>query len=298
MWNVHGLAHKVDFEAEYLHAQSNASVTELPLYDPLDDQNIEDFRRRFVVNTFGLPVVAPPGTQGPPAQFDERLYALRTDMEGWVTAPSMEIAGDLDELRLGVHQRWQTKRGPADSPHIIDWIEFDTDVTIFPDPDRDNFGEVAGLLDYNFIWHMGDRLTVLSDGIFDFFDEGQKIVTVGMFLTRPPRGSLYLGYRLLQGPIDSQVVTDDATAYWMSPKWISTTGVSIDLHQVQNVSPNFQLMRVGESLLWAMSISYDPARADGRFQSQRGTAVPAQARPFTGGHSHSAGGRVGGGVRK
>ncbi len=264
LWNVHGLAHKVDFEVEYLHAQSNASVTELPLYDPLDDQNIEDFRRRFVVNTFGLPVVAPPGTQGPPAQFDERLYALRTDMEGWVTAPSMEIAGDLDELRLGVHQRWQTKRGPADSPHIIDWIEFDTDVTIFPDPDRDNFGELAGLLDYNFIWHIGDRLTVLSDGIFDFFDEGQKIVTVGAFLTRPPRGSLYLGYRLLQGPIDSQVVTA-SYAYWMSPKWISATGVTIDLHQVQNVSPNFQLMRVGESLLWTMSISYDPARQTAGF---------------------------------
>lgn len=264
LWNVHGLAHKVEFQAEYLHAQSSAPVTDLPLYDPLDDWNIEDFRRRFVVNTFGLPVVAPPGTQGPPAQFDERLYALRTDMEGWVTAPSMEIAGDLDELRLGIHQRWQTKRGPADNPHIIDWIEFDTDVTVFPDPTRDDFGEVAGLLDYNFIWHVGDRLTLLSDGIFDFFDEGQKIVTVGMFLTRPPRGALYLGFRLLEGPIDDEIVTM-TYSYWMSPKWISATGLSIDLRQVQNVSPTIQLIRVGESLLVGMNISYDPARQTAGF---------------------------------
>jgi hypothetical protein len=264
LWNVHGLAHKVEFEAEYLHAQSNQSVTQFPLYDPLDDQQIEDFRRRFVVNTFGLPVVLPPGTQGPPAQFDERFYAIRTDLEGMVTSPSMEIAGDLDELRLGIHQRWQTKRGPADNPHIIDWVEFDTDVTIFPDPTRDDFGETVGLLDYNFIWHVGDRLTVVSNGIFDFFDEGQKIVTMGMFLTRPPRGALYLGYSLLQGPIDSQVV--NATySYWMSPKWISTTGVSIDLHNVQNVAPTIQLIRVGESLLVGMNISYDPARQTAGF---------------------------------
>ena len=70
--------------------------------------------------------------RAPPTKFDERFYAVRTDMEGWVTAPSMEIADDLDELRLGVHQRWQTKRGPADDPHIIDWVEFDTDITLLP----------------------------------------------------------------------------------------------------------------------------------------------------------------------
>ncbi len=162
-------------------------MTEFPLYDPLDDQQIEDFRRRYVVNTFGFPPVLPPGTQSPPPQFDERFYAVRTDMQGWVTAPSMEIVSNLDELRLGVHERWQTKRGPAENPHIVDWIEFDTDFTFFPDANRDNFGSSIGLWDYNFVWHVGDRLTLLSDGIFDFFDQGQKIMTMGMFLTRPPR---------------------------------------------------------------------------------------------------------------
>ena len=259
LWNVHGLAHKVEFQAEYLHAQSTQSVTQFPLYDPLDDWQTQDFRRRFVVNTFGFPAVPPPATQGPPARFDERFYALRTDMEGWVTAPSMEIADNLDEVRLGIHQRWQTKRGPADNPHIIDWIEFNTDVTLFPDPTRDNFGEVAGLLDYDFIWHVGDRLTLLSDGLFDFFDQGQNIVTVGAFLTRPPRGSLYLGFRLLEGPIESQVVTM-SYSYWMSPKWITSAGVSIDLKDLQNVAPTFQLVRVGESLLIGLNLNYDPAR--------------------------------------
>jgi hypothetical protein len=258
LWNVHGLAHKVEFQAEYFHAQSNQSMTQFPLYDPLDDQQTEDFRRRFTVNTFGFPAVPPPATQGPPTKFDERYYALRNDMEGWVTAPSMEIVDNLDEVKLGMHQRWQTKRGPEDSPHIVDWIEFDTDATIFPDPNRDNFGTDIGLVDYNFIWHVGDRLTVLSDGIFDFFGQGQKIITSGVYLTRPPRGALYAGFRILEGPISDEVLLL-SYSYWMSPKWITTGSMSLDLKDTKNFGPAFQIIRVGESMLVGLNINYNPA---------------------------------------
>ena len=94
---MHGLANKIEFDAEYLHAQSTKSVTDLPLYDQIDDNQVEDFRRRFVVNTFGLPVIPPPGSQGPPAKSDdERFYAghYAPDMAGMGrTVPSaMEIA--------------------------------------------------------------------------------------------------------------------------------------------------------------------------------------------------------------
>ncbi len=257
LWNVHGLAQKIEFDAEYLHAQSTTSVTDLPLYDQIDDNQIEDFRRRFLVNTFGLPVIPTPGSQAPPAKFDERLYAIRTDMEGWVEAPSMEIADNLDELKLGMHERWQTKRGPADDRHIVDWLSFDTDVTIYPDANRDNFGSTIGLIDYNLVWHIGDRTTFVSDGIFDTFGTGQKIVDIGIFLARPPRGNFYAGVRFLDGPIHNTVLTGSYN-YWMSPKWVSSVGSSIDLTDTQNVGVTTQITRVGESLLIGGTFSYNP----------------------------------------
>jgi len=206
LFNVHGLAHKVTFEAEFSAADSNLNMGQLPLYDPLDDDDIEAFRRRFATNTFGSPSTIPPGVASIPAQFDERFYALRTGMANWVTSPSTEIADDLMAMRFGVHQRWQTKRGPPDHRRIIDWIVFDTNITWFPNPGRDDFGKSFGLLDYYGRWHAGDRLTFVSEGIFDFFNDGQQVVTVGAFLTRPPRGSLYLGMRLLEGPINSRIL--------------------------------------------------------------------------------------------
>ncbi|MCE5266278.1 MAG: LPS assembly protein LptD [Planctomycetaceae bacterium] len=265
LFNVHGLAHKVNFEAELSYAQSNKNLEELPLYDPLDDNSVEAWRRIFMTNTFGVPsmITVPPGTPPGkiliPPQFDERLYALRSGLQDWVTSPSTEIAGDMAALRFGVDQRWQTKRGPADNRHIIDWMSLDTNVTFYPDPDRDNFGKPLGLLDYNYAWHVGDRLTLTSDGIFDFFDQGQKIVTVGAFLNRPPRGSLYMGFRLLEGPIDSKIVSL-SYSYWMSPKWVSSFGTTVDLGHQGNIGENFTITRIGESLLISAGFNVDAAR--------------------------------------
>jgi hypothetical protein len=261
--NVHGIAHKVVFEAEFSYAQANQNLTSLPLYDPLDDDSVEAFRRMFLNTTFGIPTYpfplpVPPGTPWIP-KFDERLYALRTGLQDWVTSPSTEIAGDLTALRLGVQQRWQTKRGPPDDPHIIDWITLDTNVTFFPDDTRDDFGQPVGLLDYDFRWHVGDRLTLLSDAIFDFFDQGQKLLSVGAFLNRPPRGSLYAGFRILEGPIDSKVLSL-SYSYWMSPKWVSSFGTSIDFAQQGNLGESFTIMRVGESALISVGFSVDPIR--------------------------------------
>lgn len=265
LWNVHGLAHKVVFQADLAFADANQPVSALPLYDPIDDNNIQQFRTRLAFNTFGYlnPLVTNPLSPVPtlllPPQYDPRYYALRTGLADAVTSPSSELAGQMETLRLGIDQRWQTKRGPQGDQHIIDWIQLTTDVTLFPDPDRDDFGRVAGLLDYNFHWHVGDRLSVLSDGEFDFFPGGQKIVSLGGFLSRPPRGSLYLGINQLSGPFNSTVVTA-SYSYWMSPKWISSVGTSTDLAQKANIGQSVEITRVGESSLISFRLGVDAIR--------------------------------------
>jgi hypothetical protein len=250
MFNVNGIAHKVVFEAEFAFADSNQNFNSLPLYNPLDDNSVEAERQRFIVYNFGGAI---------PPHFDERGYAVRTGMGGWVTAQSTEVVDDLTVVRLGARQRWQTKRGTPGNEHVIDWITLDSNISLFPDPNRDNFGQVVGLWDYDFRWHVGDRLTLLSDGIVDFFDQGQHTFSVGGFLSRPPRGSVYLGFRQVEGPIDSRVITLSYT-YWMSPKWISTFGTTFDFGQEGNIGQSFSVTRIGESFLVNLGFSVDPSR--------------------------------------
>jgi hypothetical protein len=196
-----------------------------------------------------------------PQQFDERFYALRRGLGSFVASPSMEIADDLFTTRLGARQRWQTKRGPLSNPHIVDWVTLDVDATLFPNPNRDNFGQVLGLVDYDFRWHAGDRTTIVSDGYFDFFSGAGKYFTLGGFVNRPPRGSIYMGFHSLEGPITSNVLAFNYS-YRMSPKWLSSFGTTYDFHNSRNIGQNLMLTRIGESFLTSIVVNVDTSKGN------------------------------------
>jgi len=250
LFNVNGLAHKVNFDLEFALAESDTPLSDVPLYNSLDDNAIEAVRRRNMIATFGGVL---------PYEFDERSYALRSGMQSWVTNPASEIADDLCMFRVGMRNRWQTKRGLMGREHIVDWITFDTAITFFPESGRDNFGEAAGLFDYNFRWHVGDRLAILSDGQFDFFNDGQQLVRVGALLNKSPRGNLYIGFQELNGPFSSSILSASLN-YRMSEKWITSLGASYDFADSRNIGQNFSITRIGESFLVRLGMTVDTSR--------------------------------------
>ena len=251
LFNLNGLAHKVVFDAEFSYADANRNFTDLPLYDPLDDTSILEFRRRLL-----NPTLAPTITG---FRFDPRSYAFRSGIQGSVTSPTTEIADDLLALRMGMRHRWQTKRGAPGRQHVVDWLTIDTNATWFPDPNRDNFGQDFGLVNYDLRWHLGDRFTVVSDGAADFFGDGLKMVSAGVLLNRPTRGNGYLGFRSINGPIESNVVST-SYSYRLSPKWISTAGAVFDLSDAGNIGQSFSMTRIGESLLVTLGVNVDKSK--------------------------------------
>jgi hypothetical protein len=254
LFNLNGIAHKVVFESEFLFAEANAELADLPLYDPLDDDAIEFFRRRFFFTTFG----GLPGGNVP-LPFDERFYALRSGFQSAATASSAEIADDLMLWRLAARQRWQTKRGMPGQQRVVDWITLDLQGYVYPKPDRDNFGQELGLLSYDFRWHVGDRFTVLSDGHADLFDDGLRTVSLSGLVTRPGRARYLSGIRSIEGPISSTILYG-STNLLLSPKWIANYTSSFDLGETGNIGQTGQIIRVGESFLVGLGFHYDHSR--------------------------------------
>lgn len=253
LFYVNGLAHKIDLGVDVSYAAASQTMENLILYEALDDNSIEDFRRRYSVTTFGGG-----GSFAIPLKYDERYYAFRSGMQNLVTAPSTEIAGDLILARLDLRQRWQTKRGPANKRRTIDWITFDTGVNFYPDKDQ-NFGETIGLLDYDFRWQVGDRLSILSSGLFDTFDGGQSIVRLGGMIQRPGRGSLYLGVDRFEGPFQ-RTYLNGSFDYRLSEKWWTEYSTSFDLQSGKNMGQHLVLARNGESFQIRVGASYDWSR--------------------------------------
>jgi hypothetical protein len=259
LFNVHGVAHKVDLSADFSLQQSTDNLAKLPLYDQIDDESIQHFERRFAFNTYGIPAGAgfPTGMPEFPLKYDPRYYLLRRGSGEWVTGPT-EIAGDLTVVRLDADQRWQTKRGPLGDQHIVDWITLDTEAEIYPDT-KQNFGTALGLVDYDFRWYVGDRVTLVSSGAADFFSGGQEELSFGAFLNRPPRGNIYIGYYYLNGAIRSNVIATSFT-YRMSEKWAATFGTTFNVSPSVNIGQSFTVTRIGESFLTTLGVTVDASR--------------------------------------
>jgi hypothetical protein len=250
LFDLRGVAHKVTLESEFFYADTNKNLDRMPLYDPLDDNAQEHFRRRFVFNTFGGSL---------PPEFDERSYAVRSGMQRWVTAGSSEIVEDQMQLRTGVNQRWQTKRGLPGKERIVDLVAFDVDFVYFPRAQRDNFGEDVGAFNYDFRYHIGDRLTLLSDGYMDVLSQGLKTFSAGAQISRPGRGDGYIGFLSIEGPISANVLNGYVN-YRMNEKWIMTSGAAFDFGSVGSIGQNFGLTRIGETALIRIGMNIDHGR--------------------------------------
>ena len=250
LFNVHGIAHKMVFSGDASVADTNVRMTSLPLYDPLDDNAQELFRRRFAQFTYG-------GTT--PLQFDPRFYALRAGIQNSVTSPVPEVTDRMAAARFGLLQRWQTKRGPPGQRRIMDWVVLDMNAVYFPNAARDNFGQSFGLVNYDFRWYVGDRVAIVSDAGLDFFVGGQRTFTIGATLQRSPRVNWFLGYNTLNGPFTYDVVTL-THSYQMSPKWLYNASTSFALQPGGAVGESVGLSRVGESFIMNVSFYVDSTK--------------------------------------
>lgn len=256
IFNLNGLAHKINIENQFMYADTNKDLDLLPLYNPLDDNAQEHFRRRLVFNTFGGVL---------PDEFDSRNYAARQSLQRYVTATSNEVVTDQLQSRVGLHQRFQTKRGRVGSERIADVVEFDVDAIIFGDKDRDNFGEIIGGMNYDFRYHIGDRFTLVSDGYYDMFESGLKATTLGGIVSRPGRGDVYLGFTSLEGPISSALLTTSLN-YRMNEKWLAMMGMSYDFSKTGNIGQSIAVTRIGESFLLRLGANIDHGRDNVSFQ--------------------------------
>lgn len=271
-FNVHGLNHKINVEADYRDAWANAKLNSIGVQDDLDDNTYESTRRYFALTNYAGGLL--------PQQYDPRHLILRRTISP-ISGPT-DVQASLNSLHLGVHQRLQTKRGPEGKRRIIDWMTLDLDTTYFPNATRDNFGKPFGQNMYNWQWFIGDRTSITSYGWFEFWKLsgnpiyntninrhndpfGLNIITSGISVSRPPQGSIFIGYSVVNtGPINTSALTT-SVSYWMSPKWYGTYSTMYDFGNAILLSATFSLTRVGADYLSSVGLNVDPQRQSAMF---------------------------------
>ena len=272
LFNVHGINHKIDLVADFRDAYSNVPLNSIGVQDDLDDNSYEYTRRYFSLVNYSGGVL--------PAQYDPRFLILRRALSP-ITGTN-DIQATIETLKLGIHQRLQTKRGQEGKRHINDYMVFDLDTTYFPNAARDNFNKPFGQNFYNYEWYLGDRTSFLSYGWFEFFKIGGNpttvnknnlrndpfglhIITSGISITRIPKGNLFIGYTIVNtGPISTSAL-NTSYSYWLSPKWFGTSGASYDFGNDLLLGASGSVTRIGADYLTSVGLTVSPLQHSYQF---------------------------------
>jgi hypothetical protein len=255
-WNLNGINHKIVLSGNYFVASTNEPFTKFPQLDPLLD-NVNDYSLRYMKPLEPLynPVHGLELENSP--VYDPQLYAIRQ-----LVLNKIDTLGTIEEFQVDLRQRWQTKRGFPGMEHIVDWMTLDLSASLFPAPHRDDFGSFLGFFQYDWLWNIGDRTALVSNGWIEPVTDGTdgaRFFSFGAFLNRPDRTSLFLGYRQID-PLESKAVTA-AITYVFSPKYAMTASTTYDFGTNQALSNSLVLTRIGSDVQVSFGITYNALTA-------------------------------------
>jgi hypothetical protein len=247
--NVNGLMHKVVFTGNAYFAESSDSFLNYAQFDRLnDDASDQALRNIFPSQPLFNPSYAQ--TLNTTLLYDPQMYAIRRLIDNRI-----DTRDDIQVVQLGVRQRLQTKRGFPGRQHIVDWMTLDLSASLFPRADRDNFGNTAAFLEYDYVWNVGDRTAVVSSGWVDPVENGARVYDLGTFLDRPDRTSFYLGYRQID-PLQSKAVSG-AVSYIFSPKYAMTGSMTYDFGIGDSLTNAIVFTRMGADLNVGFGFTYN-----------------------------------------
>jgi hypothetical protein len=248
LFNLNGLNHKVQFGLNYSYFATSAQYTNFGQFDRLNDdatnQAIQQIRPL-------LPTYNPQygSTLATSMLYDPQTYAIRRGID-----TRFDTLNDVQMFQMDIRQRLQTKRGFPGNQHVVDWMVFDVSASAFPDSSQ-NFDSNWAFLEYNYIWNIGDRTTLVSNGWLDPIDNGARTFQIGGYYNRSDRTSLYLGYREIF-PVESRPLTAGFT-YIFSPKYAISAFTSYDFGTQMSLANSVVFSRTGTDLQVNLGFTYN-----------------------------------------
>ncbi len=182
-----------------------------------------------------------------------------------------EIAA-TDGIAVGVRQRWQTKRGPADARRIVDVFTHDIEIAAFNDGESDeitngytSFSRPENSISHNYvnsstIWRINDRTALLSETNYDLNDGTVDVLNVSLAVERTPRLSYLLGYRFID-ETESNLLGFDLN-YRMTEKHTLALRELFDLDRGETLDFTIALVRKFPRWFGALSFELDQAEDD------------------------------------
>jgi hypothetical protein len=254
LFNLDGIYHKATLSGNYYYGRSSTSMFNLPQLDRLNDDATDRTLRDIYAYQPSLnPTNAMFLTTSP--IFNPQIFALQR-LVAQQTMNYTDTLGNIDVLQLGLRQRWQTKRGFPGNEHVVDWMTLDLQGSIFPEYQQVALTNPIGILQYDWVWNVGDRTALTSSGWTEPVNSGlaPRYFNVGSLINRPDGTNVYLGYRQIDPLLSRAVIA--SIAYPFSAKYSLTASTAWDFG-AKNQTYMFLLTRMGTDVMVTAGLSYN-----------------------------------------
>ena len=238
----------------------NATTHIWRVYNNVESRLLDIHRLRHVITPYAR--VFGSGTSAQP----DRLYPFNEGIE--------EHVRRLDGGTVGVRQLWQTKRGPADDRHTVDWLRLNISGSVFNNGETDlpadgryffhrpEHSMARNAINAEAAWHASDSTTVLADANYDTDSGELGRGNIGVAISRDPRLRYYLGLRTISA-VDSAMGTFGLN-YKISRKYSLNffEQYDFDFDGGQNEATSLSLVRKFPRLYAAFTFVYDRTQND------------------------------------
>ncbi len=167
---------------------------------------------------------------------------------------------DLDKVefvRFQLRNRLQTKR----RDQVVDFIDFDSAINIFPDEERDNVNRTWGDLENDLFIRVNRHTTLFFESEWDFRDDDFEVLNTGIS-TRPLEGLIFrVSYREFQ---QRQRFITGLIGITLNEKWSAQFFERYDFEREQNQDFGIVFARKGCGWVTEWSITHDGGDNDTR----------------------------------
>ncbi len=196
------------------------------------------------------------------------VYDVSRDPSEIVQIDEVDTLGPRSVYLLAVRQRLQTHRGDG----IVDAVEFDLELPLYPNAARDNRGTLAGstvgetagplrfdaVLRPDFTSKFLQHSSYFAEGEWSFHDGALDVLNVGAAFQPTIDWSTILSWRVARGL--SRVVTGELD-WQLTDKWSVALLEQYDLAQDNGLEHRYELRRHGHDFTLAFGFERD--RGDG-----------------------------------
>jgi hypothetical protein len=190
-------------------------------------------------------------------------------------------AQQRDLLRLGLSQRFQTKRGPSGRSRTVDWLQWDTELVLvdqdarqqgpyhllWSEPDiplwqrraTTSYGACKDYIGTSLIWRLTDSTELLADAYVDLLADRLGQFDIGISHVRWPDTRYYIGTRYLGAVAGRQAshVLTMAASYTIDQRYSLVLSGQYELEQDKGLRNALTLIRRYHRLNCGLTISVD-----------------------------------------